>query len=167
MGYSKHFTLNLSRYKAEKIIPAYVILLIVNSYFQFSGQSYQQMGGGQYGKGPLGVPETNLCKYVENDTVVYPSVRRIDNFPETCPFKKLTMPIVKALQALDNSIIKWSVRSPALLRNHHLKMKNTLCGNISKPIQNKNAQNQTETHLRETTINQNGNVRLEVMMGVT
>jgi len=93
------------------------------------------------------VAETNLCKFIESDTVVYPSLRRASNLPETCPFKNVTMPLVKELQALDNSIINWCVMSPALLRNYHFKMKNTLCGNISKLIQNKNAKNQTETHL--------------------
>ena len=45
-------------------------------------------------------------------------------------------------------------------------MKSTLCGNISKLIQNKNAQNQTETHLPETKINQN-NMRFDFMIAVT
>jgi hypothetical protein len=100
------------------------------------------MGGGQYGKGPMALPETDLCKFIENDTVAYPSFRRATNLPEKCPFKKVNMPLVKALEALCNSIINWCVRSPALFRNHHFKMKNTLCGNISKLIQNENAQNQ-------------------------
>jgi hypothetical protein len=158
MGYSKHFTLILPRYKTKQDIPAYVLSLTVNSYFQISGQSYQQMGGGQFGKGPMALPETNLCKFVESDTVVYPSLRRVSNLPEKCPFKKVTMPLIKSLEALGNGIIKWCVRSPALLRNHNFKMKNKPCRNISKLIQNKNVQNQTETHLPETTINQNDNV---------
>jgi hypothetical protein len=82
MGYSKHFTLNLSRYKTKKIIPAYVFLLTVNSYFQINGQSYQQMGGGQYGKGPIALPETYLCKFIESETVLYPSLKRASNLPE-------------------------------------------------------------------------------------
>ena len=149
MVYSKHFTLNFWPYKAKQIIPAYVILQVVNSYFQVSGQSYQQMGSGQYGKGPFTLPETSLCYFFENDTVMYPSLRKASNLPTKCPFKKVTVPLVKALQALCNNIINWYVRSPALLRNYHFKMKNTLCGNVSKLIQNKNAQNQTETHLPE------------------
>jgi len=80
-----------------QIIPAFLFLLIVYSYFQISGQSYQQMGSGQYGKGPMALPETNLCQFIENDTLVYPSVRRASNLPEKCPFKKVTMPLVKAL----------------------------------------------------------------------
>jgi hypothetical protein len=117
------------------------------------------MGGGQFGKGPIALPETKLCRFIENDTVVYPSLRKASNLPETCPLKKVSMPLVKALQALHNNIINLCVNSPKLLRNYHFKMKNTLCGNISKLIQNKNAQNQTETHLSETTINQNDNMR--------
>ena len=105
MGFSKHFSLNLSRYKTKQIIPAYVFLLIVNSYFQVTGQSYQQMGGGQFEKGPIALPETNLCKFIENDTVIYPSLRRASNVPEKCPFKKVTMPSVKALQASYKRII--------------------------------------------------------------
>jgi hypothetical protein len=66
------------------------------------------MGGGQYGKGPIALPETNLCKFIKNDTVVYPSMKRASNLPKTCPFKKVNMPFVKALQALGNSIINWS-----------------------------------------------------------
>jgi len=92
------------------------------------------MGGGPYGKGPMALPETNICNFIENETVVYPSLRRASNLPITCPFRKVTMPMVTALEALDNSIIKWCVRSPALLRNYHFKIKNTLCGNINKLI---------------------------------
>jgi hypothetical protein len=110
------------------------------------------MGGGQLGKGPMSLPETNLCKFLENDIVVYPSLTKASNLPEKCPIKKVTMPLIKSLEALGNGIIKWCVRSPALLRNHHFKMKNTLCGNISKLIQNKKVQNQTETHLPETNM---------------
>jgi len=55
------------------------------------------MGGGQYGKGPMALPETSLCEFIENDTVVYPSLKRASNLPERCPFKKVTMPLVKAL----------------------------------------------------------------------
>jgi hypothetical protein len=130
--------------------------MAVNFYFQVSGQSYQQMGGGQYGKGPIALPETSLCKFIENDTVVYPSLIRASNLPKTCPLKKVTMPLVKALQALGNSIIEWCVRSPALLRNRHFKMKYKLCGNISKLIQNKNAKTNTTTrnhHERSDLIN--------------
>jgi hypothetical protein len=110
------------------------------------------MGGGQYGKAPLGIPETNLCQLVESETVVYPTVRKATNLPATCPFKMVTMPLVKALQVSFNSIIKWRVRSSELLRNQLFKMKNTLCGIASKLLLNKNAQNQTETHLTETTM---------------
>jgi len=74
------------------------------------------MGGGQFGKGPIALPETNLCKFIENDTVVYPSIKRASNLPEICPFKKVTMPL-----ALYNSIINWCDMSPALLRNYHFK----------------------------------------------
>jgi len=88
MGYYKHFTQNLSRDTTKQIIPAYVLLLTVNYYFQISGQSYQQMGGGQYGKGPMAVPETKFCEFIENETLVYPSIRRASNLPEKCPFKK-------------------------------------------------------------------------------
>ena len=129
----------------------YVVLLIVTSYFQLTAQSYQQMGGGQYGKGPINVPETNLCKFIETDTVVYPSISKAVNVPKKCPFKKVTMPLVKVLEALCKSVVMWYVRYPALHRNHHFKMKCRLCGNMNK-IQNKNAQNQTETNLPETTI---------------
>jgi hypothetical protein len=87
--------------------------MAVNSYFQISGQSYQQMGGGQYGKGPIALADTSLCKFIEEDTVVYPSFLKASNLPKTCPFKKVTMPLVKALQALCNSISEWCVRSPA------------------------------------------------------
>jgi len=116
------------------------------------GQSYQQMGGGQYGKGPMALPETSLCEFIENDIVVYPSLKKASNFPEKCPFKKVTIPLVKALYVLCNNIINWCVMYPELLGNYHFKMKNTLCGNISKLIQHKNAQNQTETPLTETTM---------------
>jgi hypothetical protein len=109
------------------------------------------MGGGQYGKGPMAVPETSLCKFIENDTVIYPSLRKASNLPATCPLKKVTVHLVKALQVLCNSIINWCVMSPALLRNYHFKMKNTLCGN-SKLTQTKNVQNPRETHLPETTM---------------
>jgi hypothetical protein len=126
MRYSKHFTLNLSRYKTKQIISAYVILLTVNSYFQISVQTYQQMGGGQYGKGPMSLSDINLCEFIQNETVVYPSLTRASNLPKACPFRKVTMPMVKALEVLGNSIIKWCVTSPALLRNYHFKMKNTL-----------------------------------------
>jgi len=115
----------------------------------------------------MALPETNLCEYIVNDTVVYPSLRRAGNLPETCPFKKVTMPLIKALEALGNSIINWYVKSLAQLRNYRFKMKYTLCGNISKLNQNKNAQNQTETHLQETIRNQNDNMRLEFMIVVT
>lgn len=101
----------------EEIIAAYVFLLIVNSYFQCSVQSYQQMGGGHYGKGPIALPETSLCKFIDNDTVVYPSFSRASNIPKKCPIKKVTMSLVNALQALGDSIIKQCVSSPALQRN--------------------------------------------------
>jgi hypothetical protein len=65
------------------------------------------MGSGQFGKGPIALPETNLCKFIEKETVVYPSLRRASNLPKTCPFRKVTMPTVKALQALGNNIINW------------------------------------------------------------
>jgi len=55
------------------------------------------MGGGQYGKGPLALPETGLCEFIENDIVVYPSLIRASNLPEKCPFKKVTMFLVKAI----------------------------------------------------------------------
>ena len=152
MVYSNHFALNLSRYKTKQIIPAYVLLLYVNSYFQITVQTYQQMGGGQYGKGPMALPETSICKFIENETVVYPSLRRASNLPKTCPFRKVTMPMVKALEALGNGIVNWCFLSPPFLRNYHFQMKNTLWGNVSKLFQNKNAQNQTETHLPETTM---------------
>ena len=153
MSYSKYFTLNLSRDTTKQSIPAYVLLLTLISYFQITVQIYQQMGGGgQYGKAPLAVPETSLCNFIANETVVYPSMRKASNLPATCPFNKVTMPLVKALEALGNSIIKWCVRSSELLRNHHFRRKNTLCGNISKLIQNKNAQNQAETHLPLNTM---------------
>ena len=97
MGYSKHFAQNLSRDTTKQIMPAYVLLLTVNSCFQVSLQTYQQMGGGQYGKGPIALPETNLCEFIENETVVYPSLRMASNLPEKCPFKKVNMPFVKAL----------------------------------------------------------------------
>jgi hypothetical protein len=77
--------------------------------------------------------------------VLYPSLKRASNLPEKWPFKKVNMPLVKALQVLYNNIINWCVRSAALLRNYHFKTKNTLGGNFSKLIQNKNTQNKTET----------------------
>jgi hypothetical protein len=73
------------------------------------------MGGGQFGKGPIALPETRLCKFIENDTVVYPSLRKASNLPETCPFKKVSMPLVKALQALYNIIINLCVDFPNCL----------------------------------------------------
>jgi hypothetical protein len=89
----------------------------------------------------MALPETNFCEHIKNDNVVYPSLRRASNLPEACPFKKVTMPLIKALEALGDSILNWYVKSPGLLRNCHFKMEYTLCGNISKLIQNKNAQN--------------------------
>jgi len=53
MGYFKHFIQKLSLDTTKQIIPAYVLLLTVNSYFQINLQTYQQMGIGQYGKGPM------------------------------------------------------------------------------------------------------------------
>jgi hypothetical protein len=53
MGYFKHFIQKLSLETTKQIIPAYVLLLTVNSYFQINLQTYQQMGIGQYGKGPM------------------------------------------------------------------------------------------------------------------
>jgi len=97
MGYSKHFTQNLSRETTKQTVPAYVLLLTANSFFQLSLQTYQQMGGGQYGKGPIALPETSFCDFIENETVVYPSLRRASNLPEKCPLKKVTIPLVKAL----------------------------------------------------------------------
>jgi hypothetical protein len=97
--------------------------MAVNFYFQVSGQSYEQMGGAQYGKGPIALTETSLCKFIENDEVVYPSLVKASNLPKTCPFEKVTMPLVKALQALCNSKIEWCVRSSGLHRNRHLKIK--------------------------------------------
>jgi len=97
MEYSKHFTQNLSRDTTEQIISAYVLVLTVNSFFQFSLQTYQQMGGGQYGKGPMAILDTKLCQFIENETVVYPSLKKASNFPEKCTFKKVTMLLVKAL----------------------------------------------------------------------
>jgi len=55
------------------------------------------MGGGQYGKGPMAVPETELCEFIAHDTVVYPTFRRASNLPEKCPFKKVNMSLVMAL----------------------------------------------------------------------
>ena len=109
MGYSKHFAQNLSRDTTKQITPAYVLLLTVNSCFQVSLQTYLQMGGGQYGKGPIALPETNLCEFIENETVVYPSLKRASNLPKSCPLKKVTMHLIKALEALGNSIINWCV----------------------------------------------------------
>jgi hypothetical protein len=80
--------------------------MAVNSYFQVSLLTYQQMGGGQYGKGPIALPEISFCNYMENDTVLYPSLLKASNLPKMCPIKKVSMPLLKALQVLCNSIIE-------------------------------------------------------------
>lgn len=101
------------------------LLVLYVFYFQCSVQSYQAMGDGHYGKGPIALPETSLCKFIENDTVVYPSLRRATNLPRTCPLKKVNMPLVKAVQALVDSIIKWCVVSRTFQRNQSFKSKST------------------------------------------
>jgi hypothetical protein len=68
-------------------------------------QAYQKMAGGKYGKGPISLPETSLCKFIESDTVIYESLRKSSNLPKTCPLKKVNVKSVIDFQILGDGIM--------------------------------------------------------------
>jgi hypothetical protein len=63
-------------------------------------ESYQKMGGGNYGKGPIALPETSLCDFIARDELMYEEIRRCTGLPKKCPLKKVNMLVVITLQIL-------------------------------------------------------------------
>jgi hypothetical protein len=57
-------------------------------------QTYQKLGGGNYGKGPIALPEGSLCEFIKNDTVIFPALKKSTNLPKKCPLKKVNMQFV-------------------------------------------------------------------------
>ncbi|XP_069685073.1 uncharacterized protein [Periplaneta americana] len=55
-----------------------------------SVMSYQNVGGGKYGKGPVDLTPTKCCDFFENDKTIWPAVLKATNVPIKCPLKKGT-----------------------------------------------------------------------------
>ncbi|KDR16198.1 uncharacterized protein LOC110832813 [Zootermopsis nevadensis] len=56
-------------------------------------ETYQKIGGGNYGKGPIALPETSLCNFIAADDLVYAEISRCTGLPRKCPLKKIDINI--------------------------------------------------------------------------
>lgn len=61
-------------------------------------ETYQKIGGGNYGKGPIALPETSLCNFIATDDLLYGEISRCTGLPKKCPLKKVNMLMVNKLQ---------------------------------------------------------------------